>query len=461
MKLTVMFSRYIIILFVTVTSFFDVYSQSEVIAPAAWPERIMLTIPGNPATTAAVSWRTQYADSVPLAEICESTAIPYPEITGQVRKVPGWHSPWERGSKSAMGNKVIFTGLKPSTRYIYRVGNGKIWSEWFEFRTASDKAEKFSFLYFGDMQNDISSQVSRVFRSSVLHFPESRFILYAGDIVDRSYDERWNQFFKAGNWILSSIPSMPTPGNHEYYPVPGTDTREFSKHWQQIFTMPDNGPSKEFKSRSYYTDYQGVRFISLDSPAMGYDEGAAVLVLDWLEKVLLENPNKWTVLFTHYPIYSCSQGRDNDGYREALQPLLEKYGVDLVLAGHDHTYCRGRNMAMAGADAKNYPVYVVSVSGPKMYGPNSTLWAEKVASETQLYQHITIGGNKLLYTAWTLDGKLYDSFTLKKTGSGINSYSENRETRKLPERLSIPKGRLEGYTPEEIKKIEKRAAGKK
>ena len=50
---------------------------------------------------------------------------------------------------------VNFTNLKPDTKYLYRVGDGANWSEWFEFETASNKAEPFSFVYVGDAQNDI------------------------------------------------------------------------------------------------------------------------------------------------------------------------------------------------------------------------------------------------------------------------------------------------------------------
>jgi len=100
-------------------------------------------------------------------------------------------------------------------------------------------------------------------------------------------------------------------------------------------------------------DYQGTRFVSLDSPSLGNYPEDSTMVLNWLEKTLAENTNRWTVVFTHYPIYSCSQGRNNERYRNAVQPLLEKYNVDLVLAGHDHTYCRGFNTENIKVKDKN------------------------------------------------------------------------------------------------------------
>lgn len=62
----------------------------------------------------------------------------------------------------------------------------------------------------------------------------------------------------------------------------------------------------------------------------------------------------------HHPVYSTAKNRDNTILRERFKPIFEKYGVDLVLQGHDHTYARG-------GLGKKRPVYLLSVAGPKMY----------------------------------------------------------------------------------------------
>lgn len=430
-------------------------TAQQLFPPTTVPDRIMLTIPGDPSTSAAISWRTIITDTLSIGQIAEAGAVPNPEKNALT--VTGTFGPWEKGSSTAMGHKVVFKDLKPSTKYIYRAGNGNTWSEWFTISTASAYPEPFSFLYMGDVQTDIASQCSRVLRQAYSHFPESKFFLFAGDIVNRSQDDLWHQFFTAGGWIFGMIPTMPTPGNHEYNTDPvDKNKRIFSSHWQQIFTMPANGPNPAFDSRIYYIDYQGVRFISLDSPAIGYSESDSDLILKWLEETIAANTNKWTVVFTHYPIYSCSQGRDSEEYRNKVRPLLEKYGVDLVLQGHDHTYCRGQNIPQAGKVFKNLPVYVVSVSGPKMYGLNSSLWADRVASEIQLYQNISFAGNKLTYRSFTADGELYDGFSIVKNKKGANKYSELPEIKVIKERITIPESRIGSYKPEEIGKIEKR-----
>ncbi len=428
----------------------DLKGQNEYLnfEPTIFPDRIMLTIPGDPATTRAVSWRTVFSDKASVGEI--SLVESSPSLENSAQKVTGTFSPWEEGSTSAMGHKVVFNNLKPNSIYAYRVGNGEQWSEWFQFKTSSENAEPFSFLYFGDVQNDIKSYASRTLRQAYSNFPGADFMLFAGDLVSKSNEEYWREFFYAGGWIFGMMPSLPVPGNHEYgKAIDGS--REFSRQWNQIYTMPENGPSAKYNNRCYYIDYQGVRFVSLDSPAMGYNRSDAGQILAWLEKVLGENPNQWSIVFTHYPVFSCSQGRDSEEYKEAVKPILEKYGVDLVLQGHDHTYCRGQNLSQVADKEGNNPMYVVSVAGPKMYGLNTRFWSDRVASDTQLYQHISINGNSLDYKAYSVDGQLYDAFKLVKKASGVNFVQELDEVRKIEQRTEIPEGARKNYSEEERK----------
>jgi hypothetical protein len=67
------------------------------------------------------------------------------------------------------------------------------------------------------------------------------------------------------------------------------------------------------------------------------------------------------------------------------------------------------------ADASAGTVYVVSVSGPKMYDVSNDPWMQRKARNTQLFQVITIEGNKLQYEAYTAHGELYDAFDLIKS----------------------------------------------
>ncbi len=118
----------------------------------------------------------------------------------------------------------------------------------------------------------------------------------------------------------------------------------------------------------------------------------------------------------HHPVFSTAEGRDNETLRGLWKPLFDRDRVDLVLTGHDHTYGRGQNLPVGGnaVDTRAGPVYVVSVSGPKMYSLDDEAWWDRAAENTQLYQIISVDGDRLQYEARTAVGDLYDAFELVK-----------------------------------------------
>jgi hypothetical protein len=69
-------------------------------------------------------------------------------------------------------------------------------------------------------------------------------------------------------------------------------------------------------------------------------------------------------------------------------------------------------------------VYVVSVSGPKMYELGHRPFMRRAAEDTQLYQVITIDQDEIRYEARTATGRLYDAFTLRKRPSQPNELIE-------------------------------------
>jgi hypothetical protein len=65
-------------------------------------------------------------------------------------------------------------------------------------------------------------------------------------------------------------------------------------------------------------------------------------------------------------------------------------------------------------------MYVVSVSGPKMYEVSDDKWMDRRAANTQLFQIITFEGDVLSYGAYTATGELYDAFDLIKSANAPN-----------------------------------------
>ncbi len=390
--------------------------------PTPIPDRIILTWSHDPSISQCVSWRTDTTVTNPIAEITlsdpspdfPSKAIPYPAITTEVVT--------DRGK--ALYHTVEFGNLLPEKQYVYRVGDKKNWSEWLQFTTASKKVKPFSFIYFGDAQNALKSHWSRVVRSAFIELPKADFMLHAGDLVNRAtWDQEWGEWFYAGGWMFGMIPSLATPGNHEYFRN-SAGKKQLTHLWRPTFSFPLNGPNG-LKETVYFIDYQGTKIISLNSQAMLLDKDCLRQQMHWLEDVLEKNKSTWTILTLHHPIYSSKSGRDNPEIRKALVPIFEKYNVDLVLQGHDHTYGRGRNIPTGKKNvATNSPVYVVSVSGPKMYDLTLDNWMERMASNTQLFQTIHVDKDSLSYKAFTVTGELYDGFCLVKQKNGPTEFIE-------------------------------------
>ncbi len=385
----------------------------QTIASGLIPKRIVLNLTAAPATSMAVTWRTDALVPQPAVQVAEAgdwtdfqrTAATVEAVTEKVAI---------DSAAFAYHHSAILTELRPNTLYAYRVGGDTVWSEWNQFTTASEDAAPFGFVFFGDPQNGISDVVPRVFREALLTAPSARFWLFTGDLTELpQYDRLWREWFTAVGFIHSIMPSIMTPGSHEYA-LQTKDTTlwdVFTPLWDAHFTFPENGP-KGLEERAFTIDYQGVRFILLDAQH-GLKEQS-----QWLEKVLARNPNRWTVVAMHEPVFSVAADRDGHETRDAFMALFDRYSVDLVLSGHDHVYSRSYKLNHGTVVSGDRPgtVYVTSVSGAKSYPMNYRYkdLMQKMGDRVQLFQVISFHGTSMHYTAFTATGKVYDTFDLEK-----------------------------------------------
>lgn len=379
----------------------------------ALPERVIVNLTDAPATSLAFNWRAAPGAGDGFIEYAPLT--PGPAYAEQATRLAARRTSaafTTRDQEEVAGDyyDVRVDGLTPDTQYVYRVGAEGAWSPWRQVRTAAAAARPFTFLYLGDVQNDIRSMGGLSVRRALSDTPEAAFMLFTGDLINRAdNDAEWGEWFGMAVDGLAEIPSVMSPGNHEYLKPEGAEFQHLAPQWRLQFALPANGPSEILAETAYRFDYQGVRFISLDADMADERPDAAREQRAWLERQLAENPGRWSVVFLHYPLYSTASGRDQTELREALQPVLDQHGVDLVLAGHDHTYGRGRPHPQG-------PVYMVSNAGPKQYALGDLDWTARKGSGIQLYQQVEVAGDTLTVSAFTMDGALYDAFRLDKTG---------------------------------------------
>jgi acid phosphatase type 7 len=386
------------------------------------PQRVILNLTDKPATSIAITWRTLAESGTPTVEFTE--AADGANFEKMTKKSPAKRAEFEADKQGTVYQySAILDGLKPGKKYVYKVGGDSVWSEWNQFVTARETAAPFKFVWFGDPQDDIKEHVSRVFREAFRTAPDAAFWTFSGDMTAEPEDFRWGELFSAAGFIFRMTPSIMVPGNHDMgykfengkivLDAKGRKDRttSISPMWRPQLTLPENGvPGLE--ETSYYVDYQGVRLIMINSNDRLGEQAA------WMEKLLSQNPNKWTVVTFHHPFYSCGRERDERSTRNAFLALFDKYHVDLALTGHDHTYARSfrlKNGVIAANDEQG-TVYVVSSSGPKNYVANLRYQSmmAKTGMDMSLFQVVSVEGNRLSFKTYTAAGLLFDSFELLK-----------------------------------------------
>ncbi len=395
--------------------------------PSKDPDRIILTFHGDPATSRAVTWRTDTTISQGVAQIAEATVNS--KFADNAITIDAVLEEFDLGTfreNNALVvhyHSVIFEDLEPNTLYAYRVGDGDDhWSEWIQFRTAKPGYNPTQFVYFGDAQNDVLSHWSRVIRMAYQTAPNASFAIHAGDLINDAHrDYEWAQWFKAGSFVHSQWTAIPVVGNHEFQRTANLRPRRLSIQWRPQFTLPvEEELDSDLHETVYSVNYQDIHIIVLNSTDE-LDEQT-----EYLENQLKNSTAKWKIVTCHHSIFSPAEGRNFQFARDHWKPLLDKYGVDLVLNGHDHTYARG-HVPVRTSDQDETgglgTIYVTSVSGPKQYEldpdqiesySSDGYQNDKTAEQTQFFQVITVEENTLTYVAYTVLGEEYDRAVITK-----------------------------------------------
>lgn len=374
------------------------------------PDQILLTWEADPRTTQTVTWRTDttvsqaflafqlkdddraFATDKPMVKKAITTRMITRDIVND--KIINRHS-------------VTLSDLAPNMTYIYSVGDSIFnnWSEVYEFETAPDRAESFSFMYIGDPQNGLD-QWGMLMQNACNLRPEIAFVLVAGDLVNRGAKrDDWDEFFDNASVFAVSKPLVPVIGNHDCQG--GHPTL-----YLQLFHLPTNGPENLEPERAYSFEYGNALFIILDSVRDPMKQA------DWLDKQLAESNATWKFVSFHYPIYSSSPNRDHRDIRDAWVPIFDKHHVDMVLQGHDHAYLRTYPMKenQVVDSSQDGTIYVVSVSGTKMYPQGDFDYIEKGFTKTATFQilDIQVTEKRLVYRSYDQDGNIKDEFFIEK-----------------------------------------------
>ncbi|MFN0067620.1 MAG: fibronectin type III domain-containing protein [Limisphaerales bacterium] len=377
----------------------------------ARPDQLVLTWSGDPKTTQAIQWRTD--TTVTRGRVAWAKKADYlrprPARLREVRAgaPERLEDRWLVNQPSVHRFTAELTGLEPGTTYLYSVGDGSRdgWTELAEFTTAPAGVAPFSFVYLGDAQNGLD-RWGTLLRNCFRHRPDAAFYLMAGDLVDRGNQrDDWDSFFHNAAGIFDRRQLVPVLGNHE-------NQGGHPTLYLRQFRLMTNGPAGLEPERAYSFEYGNALFVVLDSnlPPAGQSE--------WLEAQLAGSRATWKFVTYHHPAYSSAPNRDNLALRNAWTPLFDKHQVDLALQGHDHAYLRTYPLRanQRVASPKDGTVYVVSVSGTKMYPQDPRDYTEFGMTNVATYQvlDLQISGHRLVYRAYDTEGVLRDQLVVEK-----------------------------------------------
>ncbi len=374
------------------------------------PDQVVLTWSENPKTSQSIQWRTSLKASrgyVRYQKKSEYASFQRRKPTQAAATTTKLETPTLLNDPVVRRHTAVLRGLTPGTTYVYSVGDGSAdgWTELAEFTTAPSGIEPFSFIYMGDAQNGLDrwgTLVHNAYRSR----PDAAFYIMAGDLVNRGAERNeWDSLFHNAAGIYDRRPLVPVIGNHE---CQGGQPRLYLEQ----FALPTNGPAALTPKRAYSFEYGNALFVVLDSNLDPAKQAP------WLEQTLSQSKATWKFAAFHHPAYSSGGNRDNSEVRASWTPLFDKYHLDMALQGHDHAYLRTYPLknSQRVASPKEGTVYVLSVSGTKMYRQDQHDYTEFGMSNVATFQvlDIQISGNRLLYRAYDLDGKLRDEFVIEK-----------------------------------------------
>lgn len=314
----------------------------------------------------------------------------------------------ERESAPRKIHEIHLTDLKPGELYNYRVRYGDRLLPPAEFRTApAPGTQNWRFVVYGDNRSNPDTHTRNV--EQIMKARPS-IILNSGDLVAAGsrYEEWKSHYFDPLRGVSQFIPVFPCLGNHEQNAV----------HYYNYHSLPGE------KGERYYSfDYANAHIVALnsnrrDAPFELGEEQTEWLIAD-LEK---HRDAKWTFVFFHHPLFRSHPTRGIEPQRWVWQPIFDKYGVDLVINGHDHYYMRSYPVGKYVGGQRRGVYHLISGGG----GANTYPMVPKPhAAFRRRIHHITVidvMNDRLVGRAVDIDGNTFDAFVIDQ--QAVNSPEE-------------------------------------
>ena len=251
--------------------------------------------------------------------------------------------------------------------------------------TLPNRAGSVRFLAIGDTGTGTAQQKELAGVMTRYHtaFPYE-FVLMMGDNMyggeaPKDFEKKFAEPYRA--LLNNKVKFYATLGNHDQ-------------------ALQVNYTNFNMDGKEYYRFKKGnIAFYSLNSNYMEKKQ------VKWLEDELARDTSEWKVCFFHHPPYSSAKKHgSNEQLREVLEPIFLKYGVDVVLTGHDHVYERIK--------PQKGIYYFVSGAGGKLRTGDidaRTGLTEKAYDRDMHFMLFEVAGDQMYFQAISRTGATIDS----------------------------------------------------
>ena len=266
-------------------------------------------------------------------------------------------------SVSTTEHIIVLEGLTPDTKYWYAVGNATApysgpENHYFSTPTPSGTPKPLRLWAIGDFgKGNLGQKLTRdAYVEYAASTREADICFWLGDNAypDGKDEEYQANVFDSINGYGTLMPHLPiysVPGNHDYLSVNQLSAPpDHTGPYYNIVDLPENGEAGGVPStyELYYSfDYGNVHVVGLNSELLTWTFSTPSEMSDWLEADLAANTLPWTIVIWHQPPYSKGSHDSDDFWeipmasmRSNYVPIVESYGVDMVINGHSHVYER-------------------------------------------------------------------------------------------------------------------------
>lgn len=360
------------------------------------PRGLHVSFTEDPKTTRTLTWFTDgLEDPGSVLQFGPVT----PGMTAEQVQTQMFPGETQGSTEAAFGvesitHRATMRGLDPALPIRYRVGGGERWSPVHVLAPGSRGA--FRFAHFGDhgMSDYSRMTVQRVLERS----PD--FFLLAGDLSYANGDQsKWSPYFDLLEPLTARVPMMAAAGNHE-------DEDNGGLAYKSRTTHPGAG--------TYYAfDYNNVHFI-ISTAGCLINDGTLAQELLFLEAQLAQAALRraagqidYIAVVQHFTTWTDEEGRSpsNPTLVALEEHLLVRYGVDLLLNGHDHEYQRSVPFAYGTPNPLGYVQVINGVGGVgvrSFSGQQAWSAAQKLRYGFTEYE---VNGPMIRATAWAIGEK--------------------------------------------------------